>query len=59
MGSKIESDRTIKTSESFVHGDLPWDAYILNVDGTVRHWADGHNEIEALTNLIKKIVHLV
>ena len=48
--------QTIKTSPSQVHDDLPWDAYLLNKDGSIRYWADGWDESEALMNLIKKIV---
>lgn len=53
-----EDGQVIETSPAHLHGDLPWDAYVLRKDGSIAHWADGHSESAALMGLLKKVVEL-
>lgn len=54
MYIECDSGRKIKTCISPVFDDLPWDAYLLNEDGSVYMWADGYTESEAMTRLVRK-----
>lgn len=50
----LDDGKTLETKEATFHEDLPWDAYVMNTDGSIDTWADGNTELEALKKVLEK-----